>query len=334
MKVSAIDLFAGAGGFTTGATKAGVSVIWAANHNLDAVTAHAKNHPDTVHSCQDLQLADWTKVPNHDILLASPCCQGHSRAKGKTKDWNHAKSRQTAWCVHECIARKRPLAAVVENVPEFQAWNESDDKALKGSVYRTWIDLIQNIGPGYHFSSIILDAADLGVPQNRERLFMVFLRADVAKAPLEFVYPSVKHVPYKRIMRRDKGPGWSLVRDNCEATQAFVKRMSRKVFPVGEKFLLPYFGSNRTVGKARSINRPLGTVTKKDRYSLISEDHKWMRMLTLDEYRQAMGFPKGYILDPRKTYALEQLGNAVVPAAAEWVVGKVIGTLGIPHQAA
>lgn len=65
----AIDLFAGAGGFSTGAVAAGCTVAWAANHWPTAVQWHTANHPHTVHACQDLQQADFRDAPAHDILL-------------------------------------------------------------------------------------------------------------------------------------------------------------------------------------------------------------------------------------------------------------------------
>ena len=99
--MDAIDLFAGAGGFTTGATAAGVRVVYAANHWRAAVDAHAANHPDVTHACQDLHQADWHKLPRHDLLLASPSCQGHSRARGKDKP-RHDAARSTAWAVVSC----------------------------------------------------------------------------------------------------------------------------------------------------------------------------------------------------------------------------------------
>lgn len=80
---TAIDLFAGLGGWSTGARAAGVQVLWAANHWPVAVEWHSANHPDTQHVCQDLHQARWEQVPAHDILLASPCCQGHAKARGK-----------------------------------------------------------------------------------------------------------------------------------------------------------------------------------------------------------------------------------------------------------
>lgn len=79
--MNAIDLFAGAGGFSTGALMAGCRVVWAANHWRSAVEVHAINHPGALHVCQDLHQARWQDVPAHDIMLASPCCQGHSKAR-------------------------------------------------------------------------------------------------------------------------------------------------------------------------------------------------------------------------------------------------------------
>lgn len=85
--IKAIDLFAGLGGFSQGARLIGAPVVWAANHWPRAVATHAANHPETDHVCQDLQQADWTKTPACNLLLASPCCQGHSHARGVTQKW-------------------------------------------------------------------------------------------------------------------------------------------------------------------------------------------------------------------------------------------------------
>lgn len=99
--MNAIDLFAGAGGFTTGAALAGCRVLYAANHWPTAVEWHAANHPGTVHACQDLQQADFRTAPAHDLLLASPACQGHSPARGKDQP-HHDAQRATAWAVVTC----------------------------------------------------------------------------------------------------------------------------------------------------------------------------------------------------------------------------------------
>jgi len=74
--VRAIDLFAGAGGFTEGATQAGVHVVWAANHWALAVEAHALNHPATEHACQDLRQADWTALPHASVGVQRRIAKG------------------------------------------------------------------------------------------------------------------------------------------------------------------------------------------------------------------------------------------------------------------
>jgi DNA (cytosine-5)-methyltransferase 1 len=325
--LTAIDLFAGLGGNTLGASRAGVNVVWAANHNRVAVETHAANHPDIAHSCQDLEVAKFSTVPDHDILIASPCCQGHSDAKGVAKATSE-ESRSTAWCVFTSMSKKRPLAAVIENVPEFTRWTESDDVTRKGSVYRHWLALIMTIGPGYHFSSIELDSADLGVPQNRKRLFMVFARKDVFKNPVDIPQPTTTHVPFASIMEDTAGMKWNRVEDKEERTRSFIQRSS-DLFK-RRPFLVPYYGSTLKKGVGRSIDRPLGTVTTKARYALVDSTHKRLRMLRVSEYRAAMDFPASHHLPATQKDAIMLLGNAVTPASTAYVLTKVKEALRVP----
>jgi DNA (cytosine-5)-methyltransferase 1 len=62
---------------------AGCNAVWAANHWQIAVKIHVAKHPGGEHVCQNLHQANWAAFPTHDILPVSPCCQGHSRARGK-----------------------------------------------------------------------------------------------------------------------------------------------------------------------------------------------------------------------------------------------------------
>jgi DNA (cytosine-5)-methyltransferase 1 len=117
---TAIDLFAGCGGWTTGGKEAGLKVFWAANHWPEAVKWRSANHPETIHVCQDLHQANWADVPKHDVMLASPCCQGHTKARGNAAgNPQHDNSRSTAWAPVQNAEVNRPEFAVIENVPEF-----------------------------------------------------------------------------------------------------------------------------------------------------------------------------------------------------------------------
>ena len=158
--MNAIDLFAGAGGFSEGARAAGINVVWAANHWPAAVAVHQDNHPTTAHACQDLHQQDWTQVPAHDLLLASPCCQGHSRARGKDRP-HHDAARSAAWAVVSAVECHRPQALVVENVPDFTTW----------TLFPAWCSALEALG--YQLRAEVLDSQFFGVPQQRKRLFIV-----------------------------------------------------------------------------------------------------------------------------------------------------------------
>jgi DNA (cytosine-5)-methyltransferase 1 len=298
--MNAIDLFSGAGGFSTGATMAGVQVVWAANHWQAAVNVHAANHPGTLHACQDLQQADWTQVPTHDLLMASPACQGHSRARGKEKPHNDAQ-RSTAWAVVSAAECHRPALVLVENVPEFAKW----------TLYPAWCAAMHALG--YALAPMILDAADHGVAQHRRRLFIVGTRT---KHPIQLDLPQREHVGSAQIIDFESGR-WSII-NKPGRSPATLSRIHEGRKAHGARFLTAYYG-NETGG--RSLSRPVGTITTRDRWAVIDGDR--MRMLSVDECRKAMGFPDSYQLPERAKDAMHMLGNAVVPAVACDVINEL-----------
>lgn len=298
--MKAIDLFAGAGGFTTGAQMAGCTVVWAANHWRAAVDIHAANHPDTQHECQDLHQAHWHKVPAHDLLLASPCCQGHSVARGKANgNPQHDASRSTAWAPVSALEVHRPYAAVIENVPEFTKW----------ALYPAWCQAMARLG--YSLAPHILDAADHGVPQNRERLFIVATRS---KRPLILNLPKRAHVSIAGFINWDHKTSPIDRPGRAVATLARIHR-GREQF--GDRFIMPYYGGGSGL-TGRSLNRPIGTITTLDRWAVVDGDR--MRMLQKDEVRAAMSFPASYILPENHRLAVHMLGNAVCPEQARDVI--------------
>jgi DNA (cytosine-5)-methyltransferase 1 len=293
--VKAIDLFAGAGGFSTGAAQAGCRVIWAANHWPTAVQWHTVNHPDTVHACQDLQQADFRDAPAHDLLLASPACQGHSRARGTDKP-HHDAQRSTAWAVVTCAEVHRPTAVVLENVPEFTGW----------ALYPAWCAAMHALG--YALAPMVLDAADHGVPQHRRRLFIVATRS---KHPVQLRLPQRAHAPASSVIDFSAGQ-WSPVRKPGRSPRTLARiEAGRARF--GDRFVAPYYGSG-SGETGRSLHRPIGTLTTRARWALVDGDR--MRMVLTSEGRALMGFPDGYQLPNGEAKAWHLLGNAVAPVVA------------------
>ncbi len=291
--MKAIDLFAGAGGFSTGATMAGCSVVWAANHWPAAVQVHANNHPGTQHVCQDLQQADWTKVPAHDILLASPACQGHSKARGKEKP-HHDAQRSTAWAVVDALECHRPPFAVVENVKDFTRW----------VLFPAWCSAMDALG--YAIAPHLIDSADHGVPQQRPRVYIVLTRS---KHPLQLTLPRRDHAPASSVIDFAAGE-WSKLADRVPKTR---ERSCAGRARFGDRFVMPYYGKGSGL-TGRSLARPIGTITTKARWAVVDGDR--MRMVTVDENRAFMGFPAGYQLPAKVHDANMMLGNAVVPQVA------------------
>lgn len=303
-------MFAGGGGFTAGAEAAGVSVIWAGNHWRLAVDVHQLNHPDTHHVCQDLHQADWTQVPEMDLVLASPACQAHSTAATRGGSGRrgtaprHDALRSTAWAVVSCVEVHRPQFVVVENVLDFRNWE----------LYEVWRSALVKLG--YSLQDHVVNAADLGVPQERVRLFVVATRG---KKPLVLKLPKLSHVGFKTCIDR-YATGWELV--------------SRKPAPVKERvakgrsnFREGMFVTQHVTGHpGRSIDRPIATITTKHQLGLVrAGDHgDEMRMLNVNEYRRAMGFPERYWLPPTTCDSVKLLGNAVCPPVAKAIVGEIM----------
>jgi DNA (cytosine-5)-methyltransferase 1 len=303
MTARAIDLFAGLGGFSEGARQAGLDVVWAANHWRAAVEMHAQNHPDTAHCCQDLHQADWRDVPAYDLLMASPACQGHSRARGKNRP-HHDAQRSTAWAVVSAAEYHRPRVLVVENVPEFQGW----------ALFGAWAMALGALG--YTLAPHLLDAADYGTPQHRRRLVIIGTRS---AAPMVLPQGAARHVPIADVLDLAAGK-WSPVATPRRAGST-LRRIDAGRRSFGARFVMPYYsgGSGLT---GRSLARPIGTVTTLDRWAVVDGDR--MRMLTVAEYQAAMGFPPGYRLPAQRRAAIHMLGNAVPPPMARGVLAEVV----------
>ncbi len=280
---------------------AGVNVVWAANHWEVAVRVHADNHPQAIHLCQDLHQADWTRLPAHDLLLAAPCCQGHTNARGNDLP-HHDASRATAWAVVSALEVARSPLAIIENVPGLLRW----------PLWPVWCEAMRVLG--YSLEIVQYDAADAGVPQNRVRLFIVATRS---RAPIQIRLPRTEHRGMRDIVRWSDYQ-WRPVAEKCLKTQA---RVARGRAALGDRFVMPYYGSGSGL-TGRSLDRPIGTITTRARWGVVDGDRQ--RMLQPSEVAEAMSFPTDYRLPTNLQTANKLLGNAVCPRQAEAIIRAVL----------
>lgn len=175
------DLFCGAGGSTSGAYRAaeamGVDLdLCAVNHWDKAIATHSANHLNARHYCVNLDAArpeDIVPEGYLDLLMASPECIGHSRARGgkPTSD----QQRMSAWHVQRWASTLNIRCILVENVPEFRDWAPVDNagkpiKSKRGQTFEAWIQALW--GMGYQVEWRLLNAADFGDATTRTRFFL------------------------------------------------------------------------------------------------------------------------------------------------------------------
>jgi len=194
MSLTMHDLFAGAGGSSTGAIAVpGVAVRVAMNHWPKAVEVHNANHPETRHVCADISQYDPRRVPTADLGWFSPECTNHSQAKGRKRlldgrqpdlfgeilpDEAAERSRSTMWDVVRFTEVHRYQAVIVENVVDVAKW----------PPFSAWLAAMDALG--YDHRSVCLNsmhaqAGGLPAPQSRDRIYIVFWRKGNRRPDLE-----------------------------------------------------------------------------------------------------------------------------------------------------
>ena len=173
------DLFCGAGGSSTGAKRAIEETgrrmrLRAVNHWNIAIATHSKNHPEALHIIEDVNVVDPEEVvPDGrlDLLMASPECKYHSRARGGKPI--HDQGRMSAWAIHDWLTKLDVQSVLIENVPEFVDWGPLDPetdrpiKSQKGISFQAWFMKFQALG--YDAEWRMLNAADYGDATTRTR---------------------------------------------------------------------------------------------------------------------------------------------------------------------
>lgn len=289
--VKAVDLFAGAGGTSTGLVQACLAAgakldLTAINHWPVAVETHAQNHPAARHLCESIDNIDPRKVLDGrlDLLWASPECTHHSRARGG-KPIND-QSRATAWCVVRWADALRPRWIGVENVMEFAEWaplgaNGKPLKSRKGEVFTAWVAALRALG--YRVEWRELCAADFGAATTRRRLY-VLARFDGGRARGPIAWPSETHAaagagpslfgPRTPWRAAREVIDWSLTgRSIFNRPKPLADNTLRRIAEGARRFwgvdLKPFMFQMAFDGTARAVDSPVATITAQHRLALV-----------------------------------------------------------------
>ena len=166
--MQAIDLFSGAGGMSLGAIACGIDIKYAVEIESNAAKTYIRNHPNTTMLAIDIKqvTSDMFSQLNRNesiIIFGGPPCQGFSTSNQKNRNIDNDKN----WLFKEyfrLVREIKPQWVVFENV---RGIVETEKGFFLSKIIENFTSF------GYVTSTFILNAAHYGVPQNRNRLFII-----------------------------------------------------------------------------------------------------------------------------------------------------------------
>jgi len=295
-----VSLFSGAGGLDLGFIQAGHRIVWANDLFHDAVSTYRANIGNHIIE-QDIKEIPSEAIPDCDIVIGGFPCQGFSVANtGRyADDERNVLYLQLLRVVHD----KQPLFFLAENVKGILSLEQ-------GAVFENILNDFRYLN--YQVQFKVLNAADFGVPQRRERVIIVGVRNDL---DFHFEYPEPNH---------SKGganglPNWVSVRD---AIEHFPNPDGPNNIPnhTYSKYKLVF---NGFLGKRRiNPDLPSPTITARgdDKGGVVVHAHyNGERRMTGRELAAIQTFPDNFEFQGTNSSVYRQIGNAVPPLLAYYI---------------
>jgi len=297
-----VSLFSGAGGMDLGFIRAGNSVVWANDNFKDAVETYKLNLGDTI-ILGDIRAIPSKSIPKCDMVIGGFPCQGFSIANWKRKlvDTRNFLYQEMVRVIRD----KQPRFFLAENVKGLASLGQG--RALQ-AILRDFS------GAGYKVHTTVLNAADYGVPQNRERLFLFGVRNDLKFEGL--FPPPPTHGERNSMFDLNLRPKLSV----GDALKGIPEPDDAPNMPnhTCSKYKLTFNGylGHRALDPAK----PSPTVTARgdERGGVVVLPHpNGRRRMTARELAIIQSFPEDFVFVGSRTSAYRQIANAVPPRLAE-----------------
>ena len=309
-----IDLFAGLGGFRVALESLGAECVYSNEWDEPVQKVYYENFGDMPEG--DITQVDEKTIPDHDILCAGFPCQAFS-ISGKQRGFED--SRGTLFFdVARIVKEKKPKVVFMENGKNFATHNNGHTlDVVKGTMEEL----------GYTFFQKILNAVDYGVPQKRERIYMVCFRNDLNVT--DFSYPK----PFKLTRHVED----FLLEDESEVEYLYVNRpdtymngkednqYSNKSIRLG---IVNKGGQGERIYSTKGIAITLsayggGVFAKTGGYLINGKTRK----LHPKECARIMGYPDTYKICSSDNQAYKQFGNSVVIDVLQLIAVEIGKTL-------
>lgn len=308
---SFIDLFAGLGGFRLALESLGAQCVYSSEWDEHVRAVYADNFGEFPDG--DITKVNENSIPDHDILCAGFPCQPFSISGNQL---GFEDSRGTLFFdVARIVSEKKPKVVFMENVKNFAR----HDRGRTLEVVKNTMKQL-----GYTFNKKVLSAAQYGIPQKRERIYMVCFRKDLQ--PNDFSYPRpialTKHV--EDFLLDDESMVESLYVDRPDTYFKDTRddKYSNKPIRLG---IVNKGGQGERIYSTKGIAITLsatggGVFAKTGGYLINGRTRK----LHPRECARIMGYPDSYRICESNSQAYKQFGNSVVIDVVQ-LIGKEIG---------
>ena len=307
--VKVVDLFCGIGGFHQAFASFGANIIWASE--WDEATAKVYEDNYNLKPFGDITKINEKDIPDHDILCAGFPCQAFSISGNQL---GFEDTRGTLFFDVVRIAKeKKPKIVFLENVKNLV-------KHDKGNTLKVILSSLEEIGYTPYYK--VLNALDYGVPQNRDRIYIVAIRKDLNVSSFEF--------PMKVNLEKHLE---NILEDNIKTKDFIINRNDvvlnkTKEASVNKPLRLGQVGKGgqgeriySIKGCAITLSAYGGGIGAKTGLYKIEDD---IRKLSPRECARLDGFPDTFKIPENKNLAYRQFGNSVVIDVLQSIIESII----------
>ena len=323
-KFTFIDLFAGIGGFRVAMQSLGGKCVFTSEWDEKSQLTYKANFGDAPFGDITKEITKQYIPDNIDVLCAGFPCQAFSIAgrRGGFED-----TRGTLFFeVAEIIRRKKPKAIFLENVKGLA--NHGQGKTLA-----TILNVLRNDLGYFVPEPQILNAKNFGVPQNRERIFIVGFRNDLGITDFDYPTPSNKKSSFIDIIEEKTVPSkYYLSNQYLNTLIKHKERHESKGNGFGYEIIKDDGIANAIVCGGMGRERNLIVDHRLEDYTPTTNikgeiNRQGIRKMTPREWARLQGYPDTFIIPVADASAYKQFGNSVAVPAIRATAEKIIGVI-------
>ena len=314
-----IDLFAGIGGFRIALENLGGKCVFSSEIDYYARITYQANFGDIPQG--DITNIPSSEIPNHDLLTAGFPCQAFSIA-GRKEGFNDARGT-LFFEIARIIRDKQPKAFFLENVKGLVMHD-------RGRTLATILRILRNDLNYSIPDPQIINAKDFGLPQNRERIYIVGFRKDLGVK--KFSYPEPLDTPTKFIDIKEKQPvsvKYYLSNQYWETLVKHRQRHENKGNGFGYQIIPDDGVANAIVVGGMGKERNLVIDARIEDYTPVTKikrevNRLGIRRMTPREWARLQGFPDSFQIVTADVHAYKQFANSVAIPAIEATARQIL----------